>query len=246
MRRELVIFAVILTVMLTLALFGRSLMLNVATARIKSAFPGYEVSVGDVEIKSIDMISVTGIKVQKESVFIYRIKSVDINLSPLSLFTRTIPKITIKNTDLQYLPCARSFKDIIVYPTLRPFKDFTVKSIVVSNLVAVVNTGDWKFNIGIDGSMEMRKTPAGEAEIKGDFSTVPGGGKISIKDEAFLKRLAKQAKQPLAVIEDLKDYDYTKCDLQISGKPASISLHMMLDGAKGKKDLTFPLSGFFK
>jgi hypothetical protein len=89
----------------------------------------------------------------------------------------------------------------------------------------------------------MRKAPAGGTEIESDFSVIPGSWRISIKDEGFLDRLAKSAKQPPAVIEDLKDLDFAEGTLQISGKPGSLMSHITLEGAKGKKDLTFPLRG---
>lgn len=242
MRRELVVFSAILAVLLALALAIRPFMLNVATTWIKNAFPGYEVTVGDVEMRNIDMISVTGIKIRTEPTLLYRIKSVDIKFSPLSLFTRTIPKVTVKNTDLQFNAPDRDFKDVIIYPALKQCKGFSVKSIAVLNLVAMARTDDWKFNVGFDGNMEIRKTPSGDTEIEGDFSSA--GGKLSIRDEAFLKRLAEKTKQPFSAVEDLKDYDYTKALLHISGKPGSVLLRVILDGKKGKKDLTVPLSGF--
>lgn len=245
-KRELVVFATILAALFVLVLSVRPLMFNIVTARIKGAFPGCEVSVGDVEIRNIDTISVTEIKIQKEPALLYSIKSVDISFSPLFLFTRTIQKVRIKNADLQFTDPSQNLKDLVVCPTLRPFKGFTAKSVIVLTLVSVARTADWKFNISVDGNMEVRNTPAGETEIEGDFLIMPRDRKLSIGDETFLKRLAEKAKQPPAVVADLKDYDYTKCNLHISGKPESMSLHVMLDGAKDKKDLTIPLSGFFK
>jgi len=244
MRKELVIFTVIIAVVLVLGLFGRSLILNIAVSQIKSAFPGYDVSIGSAEVRNADMLAITDIVVKKNDAIRYKIKSAEINFSPLSLFTRTVPKITIKNGSLEFSSRDKKLKEILEYPTLKPDKGFIARSIVISNLIVVVSTADWQLTAGTDGNIEMRKRPAGETEIEGDFSTVPGGGKLAIKDEEFLKRLAEKTKRPLAVIEDLKDYDYTKCNLQISGKPESISLHVILDGPKGKKDLTFPLRGF--
>ena len=71
MRRELVIFAAILAVVLVVGLFGRSLMLDIAVSQVKSAFPGYDVSVGSVEIRSADMIALLDIRVKKGDALLY-------------------------------------------------------------------------------------------------------------------------------------------------------------------------------
>lgn len=243
MRRELIIFAVILAVVLVLGLFGRSLILNIAVGQFRSMFPGYDVSIGSAEVRNVDMVALSNIYVKKGDALSYRVKSVEINLSPLSLFTRVVPKVTVKNSYLEISSRDKKLKDIIEYPVFKPGKGFTAKSIAVLNFNLTLDTVDWTLNTVANGNIEMRKAPAGETEIKGDFSVVPGGWKIAIKDEAFLKKLAENAKQPPAVIEDLKDFDFTKGALQISGKPGSLLFHIMLEGAKGKKDLTFPLRG---
>ncbi|MFH0764006.1 MAG: hypothetical protein V1927_03285 [Candidatus Omnitrophota bacterium] len=244
MRRELVVFAAILAVLLVLGLFGRSLITGIAVREIKDAFPGYNVSIGSVELRNIDMLAITGINIKKGKALSCGIKALEIKFSPLSLFTKKVPKITIKGTRLKVDSRNKKLKDLVEYPVFNTGKGFIVRSVVISDLVVWVYTADWRLNVGVDGDIKIHKTPTGDAEIKGDFLILPGSEKLAINDKDFLKRLAQKAKQPLAVIEDLKDYDYTKCNLQISGKPGSISLHVMLDGANGKKDLTIPLSGF--
>ena len=243
MRRELVIFAVILAVVLTVGLFGRSLVTGIAVREIKDMFPGYDVSVDAAEIRNADMIAITGINAKKGDTLSYRIKALEIKFSPLSLITRKVPKIIVKNSYLEAGPPDKKLKDTIGYPVFKPGKGFAAKSIEVLNFSLTVDMADWKLNTVVNGNIEMRKAPAGGTEIEGDFSAAPGIWKIAIKDEAFLKRLAGNSKQPQAAIEDLKDFDFTNGTLQISGKPGSLLFHMTLEGPKGKKDLTFPLRG---
>lgn len=287
MRRELVVLAVILAVVLVVGLFGRYLILNIAVSQLKSAFPGCDVSVGSVEIRSADMFALLDICVKKGDALLYRIKSAEINFSPLSVFTRTVPKITIKNSSLTFNSPDKKLKEIIEYPATKPGKGFIARSVVISDLTVEVNTADWRFtaktggNItlgkditykadirtddfdlaflpkGLDaaekmdikgnmiGSLSLRGEKMKIAEIKGDFSTPLPGGKIVIKDKEFLKRLAENTKQPLSVIEEgFKYYEFTKGTLQVSRNADSIFFHIMLDGAKGKRDLTVTLHGF--
>ncbi len=243
MRREIVIFAVILALVLGVGLFGRSLITGIAVKEIKEMFPGYNVSIGAAEIRNADMIAITGIKATRGADLSYRINGLEIKFSPLSLFTRKVPKIIIKNSLMEVSSVDKKLKDVIGYPVFNPGKGFTAKSIVILNFNPILETADWKLNTVVGGNIEIRKTPSGETEIKGDFSVAPGSWNIAIKDEAFLKRLADNAKQPLADIEDLKDFDFTEGTLQISGKTGSLVFHMTLKGVKGKKDLTFPLRG---
>ncbi len=251
MRREIIIFAVILAVVLTVGLYGRSLITGIAVSEIKNIFPGYDVSIGSAEIRNADMIAINGINAKKGKGLYYRIEGLEIKFSPLSLFTKKVPKITVKNSYLdvnswnkKLQTWDKKLKDAIDYPVFRPGQGFMAKSITVLNFNLTLDTADWKLNTEVSGNIEIRKTPAGETEIDADLSTVPGNaGKIAISDEAFLKRLAENAKQPLAAIEDLKNFDFTEGTFQISGKPGSLLLHVTLKGLKGKKDLTFPLRG---
>ena len=293
MRRELVVFAVILAVLLALGLFGRSLVVNTAIGQIKSAFPGYAVSIGSAEFRGADTIAITGIDIKKDDTLHYRIRELGIKFSPLSLFTRIIPKVTVKDGSLEFKSTDKKLSDIIEYPVPKPGKGFVVRSLIVTNTTVVLNTADWKIVSLFDGNMEMRGDItynaavtlsdlnlavlskglnaeekvdlsghlAGNlslegknlkiAAVKGDFSTVEiepsigPGGKLVIKDEEFLKKLAENTKQPLSIIEEgFKYYEFTKGTLQVSRNADSILFHIILDGAKGKRDLTVALHGF--
>lgn len=287
MRRELIVFLVILAVLLVLGLFGRSLVRNIAVGQIKSAFPGCDVSVRSAEIRNIDMLAITNIEVKKDDALYYRIGSVEINFSPLSLFTGTVPKITVKNGYLIFNSLDKKLKDLIEYPAPKPGKGFIARSVVVSNLMLCVNTADWQLTARADGNITIGKEMTYKANIKlgdldlaflakglnaaekvdlsgrlngnlslqgenlkitaikGDFATVAPGGTLVIKDEEFLKKLAENTKQPLSVIEGgFKNYNFTRGTLRISRDAESILFHILLDGAKGERDLTVALHGF--
>ncbi len=243
MRREIVIFAVILALVLGVGLFGRSLITGIAVKEIKEMFPGYNVSIGAAEIRNADMIAITGIKAENGKGVSYKINSLEVKFSPFSLFTRKVPKIFVKSLNLEIISPEKKFKDAVGYPVFKPGKSFTAKSVTVLSFGMTVDTADWKLNALCDGNIETRKAPSGGTEIEGNFSTVQRGGNIAIKDEAFLKRLAEGSNQPPAAVEDLKDYNFKECTLQISGKTGSPVFHITLEGAKGRKDLTFPLRG---
>lgn len=287
MRRELVVFAVILAAVLVFGLFLRSLAPHIAIGQLKSAFPGYEVSIGSAEFRNAGMIAVTAIDLKKGGTNRYRIKSVEINFSPLSLVTKIIPRIAVKGASVEIISPDKNLADLIEYPVPRPGKSFLVKSVQFSDLVVNLETADWRLNtvadgdiavgkeiayhvqirldridlaflvkalnadekVGLNGIMAGSLSLSGKnlkiAEIKGDFSTSPPGGKLVIKDEDFLKRLAENTKQPLEIIkEGFKNYDFTKGTLWVSRDPESILLHIILDGAKGKRDMTVALHGY--
>jgi len=243
MRREIVIFAVILALVLGVGLFGRSLITGVAVKGIKDAFPGYDVSIAGTEVRGADMVAITGISIKKDKTFSCTIKGLEVKFSPLSLFTKKVMTVTIKNTSLEIVSRDKKLKDIIGSRAPGSGKGFSAKFVVMSNLNLKLDTADLLLITGAEGNMETFKAPAGEIEIKGDFSIVPGAGKVAIRDEALLKRIAAGAKQPPAAVEYLKDLDFTSGNLQISGNPESPLLHITLEGPKGRIDLTFPLRG---
>ncbi|MFA5338689.1 MAG: hypothetical protein WC317_00885 [Candidatus Omnitrophota bacterium] len=287
MRRKSVFFAVIPVILLGLWLFGRPLLVNIAVGQIKSAFPGYDVSIGNAGLRSANTVAITGIDIKKGDTLRYRIKQVEIRFSPLSLFTRIIPEIAVKGGSLEFNSPGKKLRDIIEYPALKPGKAFVVRSLVITGMAVELNTADWKLNAVAGGNMAIGKTIVYDAkieaggidlallpkglnaegrvemkgimsgaitlrgeqeditDIKGDFSTAAPGGSLVITDKEILKRLADNTKQPLSLIEDsFGNYDFTKGTLGISRSEDSILLHVILEGAKGKRDVTVALHGF--
>jgi len=166
MRRELVVFAVILAIVLAVGFFGRTLLMHIALTQLKSAFPGYKVSIGSVEIRTIDMIAVSNIEVKKGNNQRYRIRSVEINFSPLSLFTKIIPKVTVKDASFQISVPDKKLKDLIEYPTPKPGKGFIVKSVQLSDIMVYLKTTDWRLEAVAYGDITMGKDTAYSATIK--------------------------------------------------------------------------------
>ncbi|OGX29653.1 MAG: hypothetical protein A2879_05030 [Omnitrophica WOR_2 bacterium RIFCSPHIGHO2_01_FULL_49_10] len=291
MRRELIVFLVILAVVLIVGLGGRSLILNFAVNQIKGMFPGYDVSIGSADIRNTDMLAISDIVVKKDDAIRYRIKSVEINFSPFSLFTKVIPKVAVKDARLKFNSPDKNLKDLIEYPVAKPGKGFIARSVVISNLMVSVDTADWQLSAGVNGNITAGKEMTYKAEIelgyfdlaflakglnvaekvelsgrlkgslslggqnlkvtyiKGDFVIYPDPsnveGKLVIKDGEFLKKLAENTKQPLSVIEEgFKNYNFTRGTLRISRDAESILFHILLDGAKGERDLTVALHGF--
>lgn len=287
MKREFLIFVAIIAVILAAAVSLKTIMLNIATNHLKGAFPGYKVSVGNAEIKSADLISLTDIKLKKGVTNLYRIKRLDIRLSPLSFFNRVIPKAYIRNAQLSIDSPTRKLKDLIEYPAPKPGAVFLVDSLEIENLSVEFHTSDcdisailWadvsvKKQITYDVNLKLNRVDLGLlvkglgasdkldlkgsmngtlrlngrdlkiTAIKGEFATDEPGGSILIKDDEFIKMLAERSKQPVELIRDsFKSYDFTKGTLGVSRDNESILLHVMLDGLKGKRDLTVALHGF--
>lgn len=293
MRRELIVFAVIIAVVLTLGLLGRTLVLNTAVAQVKGAFPGYDVSIGSAELRNAGLLALTDIDIKKGHTLRYRIKEVGINFSLFSFFTKAIPKVTLKGPYLEFTAPEKDLKEIIEYPASKPGRTskagraFMARSVVISGLRVALDTADWKLTAEADGDISFGKTVSYKARVKmedfnlaflpkglkaaekvelagtmtgemslqgeglkiaaimGNFSAVAPGGRLVIKDEKLLKKLAENTKQPLVFIEEsFRHYDFTEGTLRISKDEDSILFHIMLDGAKGKRDLTVALHGF--
>ncbi|MDD5423650.1 MAG: hypothetical protein PHR74_00040 [Candidatus Omnitrophica bacterium] len=286
MKKEYIIFACILAVLLILGIAGKSIILGAALDRLKGFFPGYEVKVGNAEIKSVDLVSFGNISIAKGDTNIYRVKELDIRFTPFTFFNRTIPKVSMDSCSIYIKSPKSKLKELVRFPEAKAGALFIVDSLEINDLVLDIRTADVDFdaiiradasikkdisysavmklnsvNLGllakslgasekvdISGSMSGEISMSGKDmridAIKGEFASGELGGTIIIKDEEFINTLAKQSNQPVEMIRDsFKLYKYTKGTLSVSKEKDAILLHLMLDGPKGKRDMTIALHG---
>ncbi|HOX10260.1 MAG TPA: YdbH domain-containing protein [Candidatus Omnitrophota bacterium] len=287
MKKEFIIFASIIVVIAVLALIGRSLITDFALKQIKGAFPDHTVTVGNAEIKSIDLISFSNIDIAKGDTNRYRVKELDIRFTPLTPFNRTIPKVSVDGCSIVVSSPKSKLKELIQFPKPKVGAMFIIESLEINDLILEIHTSDFdttaliranaavgrdisydavvkleRINLGhlakmlgagekvdISGKMGGEISLSGKDfkidAIKGEFKSMSPGGTVIIKDEEFIRNLAKQAKQPVEVIRDsFQNYKYTSGALSVSKDKDAILLHLLMEGTQGKRDLTIAFHGF--
>jgi hypothetical protein len=81
--------------------------------------------------------------------------------------------------------------------------------------------------------------------LDGDFSAVDPGGLLEIKNEEFLKNIARNSQQPLdIVIASFKDYHYNVGALRVALEKSDLVFDAALDGETGKRNINITLHDF--
>lgn len=166
MKRGLLVFTVILAAALVLLLFLRALLPHIALTQLKSAFPGYVVSIGGAGFRDAGTIAVTDIDIMKDKTLHYRIGSVEINFSPLSLITRIIPRVAVRGASLEVISPDKKLKELIEYPVPKPGKGFIVQSVKLYDLMLRLDTADWRLQTLADGDISLGKDMTYNAKFK--------------------------------------------------------------------------------
>ncbi|HRZ67733.1 MAG TPA: hypothetical protein P5521_06325 [Candidatus Omnitrophota bacterium] len=287
MKKEYIVFASIIAAIAVLAVIGRSLIIDFAVKQIKGAFPDYKVTVGNAEIKSIDLISFSDIDISRGDTNRYRVRELDVRFTPLTPFSRTIPKVSVDGCSIVVSSPKGKLKELVQFPKPKAGPMFIIESLEINDLVLEIHTSDFdttvliranaavgkdisydavvkmeKINLGLLAKMlgagekvDISGKMGGEISlsgkdmridtITGEFKAISPGGTVIIKDEEFIKNLAKQAKQPVEVIRDsFQNYKYTSGSLSVSKDRDAILLHLLMEGTQGKRDLTIAFHGF--
>jgi hypothetical protein len=96
----------------------------------------------------------------------------------------------------------------------------------------------------VSGELAVRGTGGELALLSGRLRSQDAGGRLVIKDTAFLKNLAERSGQPMDLLmENIADYEYNKAYATAELEDGAIVLKTLLDGAGGKRDLTVKLHG---
>ncbi len=114
------------------------------------------------------------------------------------------------------------------------------------DLAGMANDFDLEEKVHITGMMNGEITVAGSGSkmkiINGSFSAVDPGGMLVIKDNEFLKNIARRSNQSLdIVIESFKNYHYNVGQLRLSLEEDRVIFDMAFDGAAGKRDIYITL-----
>lgn len=168
MKKEYIIFASILAVILVVGVLGRSFILGSALKQLKSAFPGCEVTVGNAEIKGADLISFSNIKVTRGDTNKYKVKELDIRFTPFTLFNRTIPKVSLDGCSILVCSPQSKLKEAVQFSAPKPGAMFIVESLEINDLALRIDTNDLDVSAVIRADASIKKEIAYDAVIKID------------------------------------------------------------------------------
>jgi hypothetical protein len=157
MKKEYIIFGSILAAIFIVGIFGRSLILGFALKQLKGAFPGHVVTVGNAEIKSADLISFSNIKITKGDTNVYKVKELDIRFTPLTLFSRTIPKVSLGNCSIVINSPKNKLKELVRFPAPKAGAIFIVESLEVNGLALEIHTADFDVSATIRADASIKK-----------------------------------------------------------------------------------------
>ncbi|MDD5737707.1 MAG: YdbH domain-containing protein [Candidatus Omnitrophica bacterium] len=166
MKKEFIIFASIIVVIAVLALIGRLLITDFAVKQIKGAFPDHTVTVGNAEIKSIDLISFSDIDIAKGDTNRYRVKELDIRFTPLTPFNRTIPKVSVDGCSIVVSSPKGKLKELVQFPKPKAGAMFIIESLEINDLVLEIHTSDFDTSALIRANAAVGRDISYDAVVK--------------------------------------------------------------------------------
>ncbi len=112
--------------------------------------------------------------------------------------------------------------------------------------VKTLNLGE-KFNLSgrLGGTLNLRGNGSGIEAINGDFSANEPGGVLTVKDEQYLKDVARNSNQPLEILlESFKNYHYNKGVMSLRLDGGNLVMDIVLNGQSGKFNLKVIIHDF--
>ncbi len=92
------------------------------------------------------------------------------------------------------------------------------------------------------GKISIRGDLGGVRQLDGDLAADEKGGNLVIRDADFLRYLAQNTKQPMALVEAaFKEYHFDAGSVSLGMDERNLRLGVRLDGAKGKRDFEINL-----
>ncbi len=94
----------------------------------------------------------------------------------------------------------------------------------------------------LTGNISVQGDRSGIRSLKGRFDAGSGGGDLVIQDPNFLKYLAENTRQPMALVEAaFKEYHFDTGSVAVGKTDRSLGLSVNLSGAKGRRDFEINL-----
>ncbi|MFA5095003.1 MAG: hypothetical protein WC512_07165 [Candidatus Omnitrophota bacterium] len=166
MKKEYLIFAAILAVIFSVWIFGKNFILGAAEKQLRSAFPGYKVTIGNTEVKTADLVSFSNIEISKGESVRYRARELDIRLGPLTLLNRTVPKVSINGCSIVLSSPSAKVNDLVEMPAPKPGAMFIVDSLEINEMNLEIHTSDCDLSAIVRANASVKKDIKYDAVVK--------------------------------------------------------------------------------
>jgi hypothetical protein len=94
----------------------------------------------------------------------------------------------------------------------------------------------------LTGKVSVKGDRSGILRLEGRFDAGAGGGDLVIRDPNFLKYLAENTRQPMALVEAaFKEYHFDTGSVALGKDQRNLGLSVNLSGAKGRRDFEINL-----
>lgn len=98
---------------------------------------------------------------------------------------------------------------------------------------------------GVNGNLVLNGRGAEINILRGDFSSTESGGTLTITDNQFLERMARNSQQYLdIVVESFRNYRYNKGVMKLSLEQGNLILDAELDADAGRRNINITLHDF--
>ncbi len=166
MKKEYLIFAAILAVIFSVWIFGKNFILGAAEKQLRSAFPGYKVTISNTEVKTADLVSFSNIEISKGESVRYRARELDIRLGPLTLLNRTVPKVSINGCSIVLSSPSEKVNDLLEMPAPKPGAMFIVDSLEINEMNLEIHTSDCDLSAIVRANASVKKDIEYDAVVK--------------------------------------------------------------------------------
>lgn len=120
------------------------------------------------------------------------------------------------------------------------------KSLDGDIFVNELNLGE-KFNLNgkLSGTLSIKGSAGGIEAINGDFRADDPGGVLIIKDEQYLREVARNSSQPFQILlESFKNYRYNEGAMSLHLDEGNLVMDIVLNGPSGKFNLKVIIHDF--
>lgn len=138
--------------------------------------------------------------------------------------------------------------DLFFKDKMRCSADFKFKGIDLGVFVRDFELTDkLELSGSMDGYVVLEADNNGIKNLEGDFKAADPGGMLTIKDDKYLKDMAKRTGQQIDfIVESFTNYSYNKGLMRMHLDSNNIVLDASLDGISGKRNLTVVLHDVLK
>lgn len=244
MKKTVYFFLVLAVIFIfSLPVLVKPFVISLAEKKLSGLFSAAEVSIAACSLTPPGRLTFLDIEVKESRIRDFNIKEIKIEYNLFSFFKKGFLRV--------FLSADFSGGQVLADLVFRPGKDKRYEGdIKFLNLGLETFTEDFK----LGRKVQMSGSLSGNAVLKGrgrDIDILSGrlisskGGTLTIKDTAFLERIARSSGQSLDIlVESFKNYHYNTGVIKLFLDKGDIILDAALDGEAGKRDLNITVHDF--